>query len=89
MLNSTITYAAAIWFAFFVINHAEITAKLRDALAPLAPSFLKRLLGCALCTGFWTMSAITLYTGYTPLLLTVPVATLFIELTYLRLTSTK
>lgn len=88
-LETVILFSLAFWFFFYLANHAKITEKIRNALSPVFPNWIKGAATCALCSSFWVLAAFSLFTGFTPLLLWVPPATLFIDLTYQKLTENK
>ena len=86
MLETTVILALVIWFFFFGFNHAEMTAGLRRVILPWLYPRLSYVAQCPICAAFWTMGAVSLfYLGFTPLLFTVPVCTLFIDLIFNKL----
>lgn len=84
-LESVILSAIVLWFAFYLVNHADITAKVRAAVLSAIPGWMASLISCALCSSFWVLAAISLFTGFTPMLFWVPPTVLFIDLAYRRL----
>lgn len=84
-LETVVLVSLAVWMAFYVVNHAEMTVRLRETALPLLPKWLAYPLTCAICFGWWVMAAFSLLTGFTPLLLLVPPVTLLIDLAYQRL----
>lgn len=87
-LEQVVLTALAIWFVFFLINHADLTAKVRNALMPALPRWLSYPLQCAICFSFWLLAAFSLFTGWNPLILCVPPVTLGIDLSFRRLQPT-
>ncbi len=85
MLEAVLINALAIWLAFFLVNHAELTARLRAAVMPVLPRWLATLVSCPLCASFWSLVAVSLFVGFTPMVLLVPQVVLFIDLAFLRL----
>lgn len=85
ILEIVILNALLIWFLHFLINHAELFAPLRTALMPLLPRWIRYPLECSLCLAFWLLAAMSLFTGWTPLVLWVPPVTLGLDLCYQRL----
>lgn len=98
MTELILFWVSAGWFKFYLINHAAIFSRLRAALAPLIPCWLKTLLKCPLCVSFWGLilaqllylalwlfSAASLFVGFIPLAVICPPAVLFVELAYQRL----
>lgn len=85
MLEAILLNSLALWGAFFLVNHAEITAKPRGAIMPILPRWLATLVSCPLCVTFWGLVAVSLFTGFTPMILWVPQLVLFIDCAYLRL----
>lgn len=85
MIDQILCISLALWFAFYIVNHAELTKPLRDAMVPIMPGWLAYAISCALCFSFWTLTVLSLFVGFSPLLLTCPPTTLFINLLYLRL----
>jgi hypothetical protein len=88
-MEAVLACAIAVWFGFYLINHARLFDRLRAALSPLLPGWLKSLLHCPLCVCFWAMSALSLFTGWIPLIVLAPPCTLFIELAFQKLRNGK
>lgn len=84
-LEAIFTTTVALWFVYFLINHAEVTAKVRAALFPALPTWLATLLACPLCLAFWTLCAISLFWGWTPLTLWCPPCVLMWDLAFRRM----
>jgi hypothetical protein len=84
-LETTILAALSLWAVFYLINYADILNKPRDFFKKFSPNWLKYLLSCALCFSFWALTAISLFVGFTPLILWTPVVTLFVELGFRKL----
>lgn len=78
-------WVCALWFAYFLVNHAEMFARLRQAVMPALPGWIRYVLECAICFSFWILAALSLFTGWTPLLVMCPPCVLFADLTFRRL----
>lgn len=90
MIEAVLLYCLAAWFAFFLINHAEMFDKVRAAAMPALPRWISYPLACSFCFTFWTLAAFSLLAGsWTPLMLYCPPISLLIELTYQRLKAAK
>lgn len=89
-METILIYSFTVWFAYYMLNHSELLQKVRVALFPALPLWLGNLLSCPLCFCWWFTSALCLFWfGFTPILLTAPVVTLFLDLAYLRLKGDK
>lgn len=84
-MEAILLYCLTVFFAFFLINHADVLSKPRNALAPLVPSWMKYPLKCALCFTFWTTSALSLFWGFTPVIFYAPPLVMFMDLIFQRL----
>lgn len=83
-LAASVAVAIAFWFGFYVVNHAEITAKFREEVLPRFHPLITAMLGCPLCLAFWALLGWCAYQP-TALILTVPPLALFIDRIYQRL----
>lgn len=81
-------WTLAIWFLFYLMNHAAMFDRLRAAVMPALPRWIAYSVSCAFCTAFWVLAAFSLFTGWTPLLLVCPPTTLMWDLAYRRLKGT-
>lgn len=88
LLEQAILFSLTLWSAFYLVNHADLTAKVRNAVFPVLPRWLAYPLQCAFCSTVWVLVAISLFTGFTPLLLWSPPLTLGLDLAYRRLSNT-
>ena len=85
-MEALLLYSTAVWFIFYMINHSELLQKVRAALFPALPKWLATLLACPICFCWWFTAALSFFWfGFTPMILTAPVVTLFLDLAYLRL----
>jgi hypothetical protein len=84
-LESVILLSLALWLLYFLVNHAEMFRRLRTAVMPALPNWLRYPLECALCLPFWVLVAASLLTGWTPMVLWVPPVVLGLDLCYRRL----
>ncbi len=91
MIEILLFYVLAIWFAYYLTNHAEMSllVKLRAAVFPVLPGWLAYSIQCAFCFSWWVLTALSLFTGWTPLMVLCPPVCLFVELTYQRLKGVK
>ncbi len=91
MLEAIVVYSLAIWMVFFLVNHAEMFNTVRAVIAPKLPRWLKYSLSCALCFGWWTCVAVSLFFSGSFALLNVccPPAVLFLDLSFRRLRGDK
>ena len=78
-------WTLAIWFGYYLVNHAQMFDRLRTAAMPALPGWLRYALECAICFSFWILAALSLFTGWTPMLLMCPPCTLIFDLVYRRL----
>lgn len=85
MLETVILTSICAWFAFFLLNYAEIFDGLREWVFPRLHPTALYIVGCPVCITFWALAAYSLFTGFTPLILYVPVCTLFIDLAFNKL----
>ena len=86
LLTSLVLYSLSLWFAFYLLNHAEITSFWSRALKEKLGKAWKQPLECPLCLTFWaSLILIPVYGLPVYLLTTAPVLVLFVELTYERL----
>ena len=84
------SYICLVFLLFYLINYADITAQLRQAVFPLLPRWLGYPLSCALCFTLWfTLAFCYLLIGFGPIILEAPVAMLFVDLLYKRLRGEK
>lgn len=87
---TTLTFAAlGLWFAFFLINYAEVFTNLRNRITPFLwarwPG-IAYVLSCPLCFAWWCLVGYCMATvSLTPLLVTVPPLVLFIDLAFHKL----
>ena len=84
-----IFFTTAIWFLYFLVNHAEIFSRLRQATMPALPRWISYALECSICFSFWILAALSLFIGWTPLLLMCPPFVLMFDLSYRRLKGDK
>jgi len=87
ILAAAILYAMAFWMGFFLLTYAEITGSIRKGIYPKLPSWLIKLVICPLCVTFWGLAAVSLFVGYTPMMIYCPPMVLFLDLVYKRLIS--
>ena len=75
-----------LWFFFYLGNHAEITANIREYAGNKLHSKIKSMFKCAFCFAFHTTILITIFLA-TPFywVFCVPVLSLFCELLYQKL----
>lgn len=85
MLECTVLYALAIYMIFFLCNYAELFSDLRNWLFPKLHPKAAYAVQCPVCFSFWSLSAMSLFTGFTPLVLCVPPVCLFMDLTFQKL----
>jgi len=78
-------WVCALWFLYFMVNHAEMFSRLRQAAMPALPKWISSMLSCAICFSFWIMAALSLFVGWTPMLLMCPPFVLMFDLSYRRL----
>lgn len=79
MLETVILNAIAFWGLFFLVNHADLFSRVRNAVMPVLPRWLAYPIQCAFCASFWTLAAFSLFTGWTPMILWVPPCVLFVD----------
>ena len=84
-----IFFTATIWFLYFLVNHAEMFSRLRQAAMPALPKWISYVLQCSVCFSFWLLAALSLFTGWTPLLLVCPPFVMMFDLSYRRLKGDK
>lgn len=84
-LETVVLASISLWFAFYVVNHAEVTRKVRAGLLPALPGWITDLIECPICASFWALTAFTLLVGYTPLMWVCPPIVLLLDLIYRRL----
>jgi hypothetical protein len=85
MLDTVILTALSIWFAFFVVNYAELFDPLRQWIFPRLHPKLRYAITCPICFATWCLVAFSLFTGFTPLLLYVPPCCLLFDLIFNKL----
>lgn len=78
-------FGFSIFFFFYLINYSEIFEKLRNAIFPVIPEFLRKMLQCSFCFSFWTMVVTSFFIGVSLLVLTIPVFTMFVDLLFKKL----
>ncbi len=78
-------YCFSIFFVAYMLKYASIFDRLRTAAVPALPGWLQTLLGCSFCLAFWITAALSLFTGFTPMILAAPPCVLLIDLTYRKL----
>lgn len=85
-METLVKYSLVLWFFFFLMNYAEITARpvewLKQVLGPKVGYPLK----CAMCFAFWITLSLWVI-GVAPLwyVFAAPVTHLFIDLAYSKL----
>jgi len=87
-MEALIAYSLTLFWAFFLLNYAELSSRTaKDLKKALGPKWGYPL-SCAFCWGFWPTLAMSLI-GWTPwwYLFTAPVVHLFIDLGYSRLSA--
>lgn len=89
MLTNLVLVSFSIWFAFFLINYAEVTGSLRNRVAPFLwarwPG-IAYVLSCPLCLGWWILVGYCVATvSFTPLLFAAPPCVLILDLVFNRL----
>lgn len=85
LLAATVLHSIVGWFVYFIINHANLTAKVRTAAMPALPGWLRGSLECPLCLTFWILVAVSLCDVFTPLVVLCPPVVLAMDLVYCRL----
>lgn len=85
MTEALLFWTLSLWFAFYLVNHAELFDRLRGAVIPVLPRWLAYPLQCGACFTFWTLSALSLFIGFTPLCVLCPPCVLMFDLIYRRL----
>ncbi len=85
MIESLICWTLAIWFLFFLTNHATILGRLRTAIMPVLPGWMREMLQCAFCMAFWILSLFTLFVGATPMIVLCPPCVLLFEMVFQKL----
>lgn len=88
-LEGVALWSIGLWFAFYLVNHAELTTGIRAAVKPALPGWFVRVVTCPLCATWWTLAALSLFLGLTPLMLWCPPVVLWAELGYQRLVSSR
>lgn len=78
-------YCFSIFFVAYMLKYASIFDRLRAAAMPALPGWLQTLLSCSFCLAFWITAALSLFTGFTPMILAAPPCVLLIDLTYRKL----
>lgn len=84
-LSDFVFATLSLYFAFFLVNYAEIFAGIREWVFPRLWSKAVYVLGCPICFAFWSLVALSLFVGFTPLIFCVPPATLFLDLIFNKL----
>ena len=87
MIESIVKWSLGLFFAFYLLNHSELFARVRGWLFPRLWSKAVYALECALCSAFWVLLVYSLFTGFTPLIFCVPPCCLMLNLVYLNLKS--
>lgn len=85
-MDSSLIYALTLFFFFYLLNYADITARPAQWLKQMLGPTLGYPLGCAFCWGWWVTAAFWAI-GWAPLYLVfiAPVLHLFVDLVYTRL----
>jgi hypothetical protein len=81
-----LVYCAALFAIYYVLNHSEILAKVRAALAPAVPPWIRKLFSCSFCLSFWLTFGVWAITptGF-GIILAAPVVVMFLSLVYDKL----
>lgn len=85
IFENIIFLSFSIFFFHYLFNHAEIFDRVRVFAFTKLPSFIIDAIQCGFCFSFWTMLIISLISGFTINLFTVPVTVLFMDFTFRKI----
>lgn len=85
MLESVILTSLGVYLSFFIVNYAELFTGVRQWVSPRLHPKVAYALACPVCYAFWGLSAVSLFTGFTPLVVCVPPVCLFLDLAFHKL----
>lgn len=84
-MEGLLLYCLAVYFVFYLLNHAVMTEWLRKAIGPLAPRLLREMVSCGFCFTWWSTLALSLLVGFNYFLLCAPPVVLFMDGIYRKL----
>lgn len=84
-MEALLLYCLQVYFVYYLLNHATMFDKVRAAILPALPWWLRELIECPFCVGFWVTFVLSLLVGFSYLILCAPPVVLFMDAAYCRL----